>query len=145
MRLFFAGEHTTALHPSMAHGAMLSSYRAAKEITEAMTVSSSDGTFDRIIPLSLFRHMIPKPKLTYGLCHLSGSRVREGSLLAFNRGAREEVLHINCPENCPEVGIRACDHGKAIARSLCGQVGATIGCAYDTCRRSYHFSCAESF
>jgi len=152
MRLFFAGEHTTALHPSMAHGAMLSGYRAAKEIADSMVVSSADTTIDQIIPLSLFRHMNPKAKLTCALCHLTGPRVREGSLLAFKRGSREVVVHINCAENCPEVGIRdgvwsnvirACNRGKVMECSLCGQIGATIGCTEESCTQSFHFSCAE--
>ena len=153
MRLFFAGEHTTSLHPSMAHGAMLSGYRAAKEIVQSMSVSlSEDPNIDRTIPLALFRSMNPKAKLTCTLCHLSGSRVREGSLLAFKRGSREVLVHSNCAENMPEVGvkdgvwsnvIRACNRGKTMVCSLCGQVGATIGCSVESCPRSYHFSCAE--
>ena len=50
MHLFFAGKHTAGLHPSMAHGAMLSGYRAAKEMNEAIMVLSSDGTIEQIIP-----------------------------------------------------------------------------------------------
>lgn len=151
MRLFFAGEHTTSLYPSMAHGAMLSGYRAAKEVYDAFAVSASEEV-DKVIPLALFRHMNPKGRPTCALCRQSGSRMREGSLLAFKRGAREVVVHNNCAEYSPEVGIkdglwnnviRACNRGKAIECSLCGQVGATIGCSLESCRRSYHFSCAE--
>ena len=94
MRVFFAGEHTTALHPSMAHGAMLSGYRAAQEIVDAMSVKPPDLSADKVIPLSLFRHMNPKAKLMCSLCHLTGARVREGSLLAFKRGSREVVVHV---------------------------------------------------
>ncbi|KAL7579555.1 hypothetical protein ACA910_007926 [Epithemia clementina (nom. ined.)] len=153
MRLFFAGEHTTSLHPSMAHGAMLSGYRAAQEIVEAMSVAmSEDSSIDRTIPLAIFRKMNPNANLSCSLCHMSGSRVREGSLLAFKRGSREALAHSNCAENSPEVGvkdgvwtnvIRACNRGKMIECSLCGQVGATIGCSVESCPVSYHFSCAE--
>jgi monoamine oxidase len=53
MRLFFAGEHTTALHPSMAHGAMLSGIRAAKEVLSTMKCSNDDEKdIDRKFPSS---------------------------------------------------------------------------------------------
>ena len=70
MRLFFGGEHTTALHPSMAHGALLSGVRAAKEVLSAMTWSlGGDDSVDRLIPMALYRHMNPKSLLYCGLCH----------------------------------------------------------------------------
>ena len=153
MRLFFAGEHTTALHPSKVHGAMLSGYRAAKEIVDTMFVSSpGDSSIDKTIPLPLFRAMNPKAKLTCSLCHLSGSRIREGSLLALKRGSREVLVHYRCAENSPEVDvqdgvwtnvIKACNRGKNTECSLCGEVGATIGCSVENCPQSCHFSCAE--
>ena len=40
--------------------------------------------------------------------------------------------------------IKAVNRGKSIECSLCGQVGATIGCAEEGCSKSYHFSCAEN-
>jgi len=153
MRLFFAGEHTTALHPSMAHGAMLSGIRAAKEVVAAMSIDvQKDDDFDRLIPSAVFRQANPQTQLECSLCHLKGTRVREGSLFAFQRGSRQVLVHNNCAENCPEVEvsegqwrhvIRAVNRGKAIKCFLCGQNGATIGCTDEKCFRCYHFSCAE--
>ena len=55
MRLFFAGEHTTALHPSVAHGAMLSGIRAAKEVLSTMKCSNDDEKdVDVSLPLHRF-------------------------------------------------------------------------------------------
>jgi hypothetical protein len=152
-RLFFCGEHTTALHPSVAHGAMLSGYRAAQEIVDAMSYSfQEDEGVDRSIPLSLFRLMNPGTTLQCALCDLPGTRLREGSLLAFMRGARHVLCHNNCAENCPEVEvnegvwknvIKACNRGRLIDCSACGRSGASIGCGHEQCFRSYHFSCAE--
>jgi Flavin containing amine oxidoreductase/PHD-like zinc-binding domain/PHD-zinc-finger like domain len=152
-RLFFCGEHTTALHPSMAHGAMLSGYRAAQEVVDAMRYSfQGDEAVDRSIPLSLFRLLNPGTTLQCSLCHLPGTRLREGSLLAFKRGSRNVLCHNNCAENCPEVEvnegvwknvIKACNRGRLIDCYACGRSGASIGCGHEHCLRSYHFSCAE--
>ena len=104
MRLFFAGEHTTALHPSMAHGAMLSGIRAAKEIVSTLKCSyGEDKDLDRLIPLAMFRHKNPEAPLHCSLCNKVGGQVREGSLLAFKRGARQALVHNNCAEYSPEV------------------------------------------
>ena len=93
----FAGEHTTALHPSMAHGAMLSGIRAAKEIVDTLSFNfRSDKASDRLIPVDLFRRDNPDTPLQCSLCQEMGSRVREGSLLAFKRGARQVLVHNNC-------------------------------------------------
>lgn len=153
MRLFFAGEHTTALHPSMAHGAMLSGIRAAKEVVAAMSIDvQADESFDRLIPLAIFRQANPHALLQCNLCHLTGTRVREGSLFAFKRGSRQVLVHNNCAENCPEVEvfegqwkhvIRAVNRGKATDCFMCGKSGATVGCTDEKCFRCYHFSCAE--
>ena len=106
MRLFFAGEHTTALHPSMAHGAMLSGMRAAKELVLTMQYKQRDEKdIDRVIPVALFRHRFPKTNLQCSLCHRTGGQVREGSLLAFKRGARQVLVHNNCAEYSPEVEV----------------------------------------
>mmetsp|Transcript_8565 Transcript_8565/g.12232 ORF Transcript_8565/g.12232 Transcript_8565/m.12232 type:complete len:857 (+) Transcript_8565:3067-5637(+) len=154
MRLFWAGEHTTALHPSMAHGAMLSGIRAAKEVFAAIRAGGSQeevGT-DKLIPLSIFRKINPHIPLNCGLCHLVGTRVREGSLFAFQRGSRQVLVHNNCAENCPEVEvkngkwknvIKAVNRGKQVHCTLCSKPGGTVGCTYSTCFRSYHFSCCE--
>ena len=153
-RVFFAGEHTTALHPSMAHGAMLSGLRAAKEVVTNMTHGvQPDTSVDRTIPLSTFRYQFPNAALVCCLCGDSGSNLRQGSLLAFKRGPRAIVVHNNCAEYSPEVEVlegvwkyvfQACNRGRDVACDLCGKLGATIGCSGDSrCYRSYHFSCAE--
>jgi len=119
MRLFWAGEHTTALHPSMAHGAMLSGIRAAGEVLNAMRAdgSAEQMGMDKLIPLAVFRRKNPDIPLNCGLCHRVGSRVREGSLLAFQRGARQVLTHNNCAEYSPEVEVK---NGKV--STLCGIV-----------------------
>ena len=153
-RVFFAGEHTTALHPSMAHGAMLSGFRAAREIVSNMVHYLQSSTdVDRTIPLSIFRHQFPKAHLVCSLCGVPDSTVREGSLLAFKRGPRAILVHNNCVEYSPEVEVvegvwkyvfQCCNRGKDIICTLCGKLGATIGCSMDgRCQRMYHFRCAE--
>lgn len=152
MRLFFAGEHTTALHPSMAHGAMLSGIRAAREIFAAINLTYEPDNIDRLIPLCLFRHMDPKASLKCALCHGSGSTADEGPLLAFKRGPRLACVHNNCAEASPEVEvsegtwqnvIQAVNRGSSIECRYCEQTGATIGCQDVRCRHSFHFTCAQ--
>lgn len=153
MRLFWAGEHTTALHPSMAHGALLSGLRAAEEVLSTICFKNDDRSgFEKMIPMAIFRKNNPTVKLQCSLCHLFGSRVREGSLLALQKGARQVLVHNNCGENSPEVEVRdgkwkdvikAVNRGKQIKCCMCGLVGATIGCTDPNCFRCFHFSCAE--
>lgn len=153
MRLFFAGEHTTALHPSMAHGAMLSGMRAAREIMATIHFKlDEDKNIDRIIPMALFRWSNPHTKLRCSLCSKIGGQIREGSLIAFKRGAREVLVHNNCAEYSPEVEvldskwknvIKAVNRGKLLHCTVCGGNGATIGCTSVNCYRVYHFSCSE--
>lgn len=153
MRVFFAGEHTTALHPSMAHGAMLSGQRAAAEVIGTILFNSdSEKEIDRIIPEPLFRYKNPSVPLRCSLCHKDGGTVREGRLVAFKRGSRQVLVHNNCAENCPEVEvtdskwkhvIKAVNRGKALDCVICKQSGATIGCPSENCYRLFHFSCAE--
>lgn len=153
MRLFFAGEHTTALHPSMAHGAMLSGVRAAKEVVAAATLDFPyEDHIDRLIPLAMFRHAYPNSELRCSLCHQTGTRIRESSLLAFKKGSRQVLVHNNCAENCPEVEVadgrwqnvlKAVNRARTIECYLCRRHGAAIGCLHEGCRRSFHFSCAE--
>jgi Flavin containing amine oxidoreductase/PHD-like zinc-binding domain len=153
MRLFFAGEHTTALHPSMAHGAMLSGIRAAKEVVSTVQfMFDEDKDIDRIIPVALFRHNNPGTELKCSLCNKVGGRIREGSLIAFKRGARQVLVHNNCAEYSPEVEvidskwkhvIKAVNRGKLFNCAVCGESGATIGCQSANCFRVYHFSCSE--
>jgi len=153
MRLFFAGEHTTALHPSMAHGAMLSGMRAAKEVISTIKFKPDEDKYiDRIIPVALYRRNNPGTELKCSLCNKVGGRIREGSLIAFKRGAREVLVHNNCAEYSPEVEvidskwknvIKAVNRGKLLNCSLCGESGATIGCTSANCFRVFHFSCSE--
>lgn len=154
MRLFWAGEHTTALHPSMAHGALLSGLRAAEEVLSTICFKNEDTSgFEKFLPMAIFRKNNPTAKLQCSLCHLFGSRVREGSLFALQKGARQVLVHNNCGENSPEVEVRdgkwkdvikAVNRGKQITCCMCGMVGATIGCTNANCYRCFHFSCAEN-
>jgi lysine-specific histone demethylase 1 len=153
MRLFFAGEHTTALHPSMAHGAMLSGMRAAQEVVAAVqTKNIEDKDEDKVIPVAIFRHKNPTSPLQCSLCQKVGGHVREGALLAFKRGVRQVLCHNNCAEFSPEVEvfdskwknvIRAVNRGKNFNCEQCSLHGATIGCSANNCFRMFHFSCAE--
>jgi len=152
MRLFFAGEHTTALHPSTAHGALLSGIRAAEEVLKAMTLHFEDEEIDRMIPMSIFRHMNPESVLECGFCHLVGDRAYEGPLLAFRKGSRQVLVHNSCAESSPEVEIndgkwknvlKAVNRCVSIECVVCSENGASIGCNAEGCYRSYHFRCAE--
>lgn len=153
MRLFFAGEHTTALHPSVTHGAMLSGIRAAQEVVATIqSKNKDDKDIDKVIPMSVFKYWNPTTPLQCNLCHKIGGRTREGPLLAFKRGARQALVHNNCAEFCPEVEvvdfkwknvIRAVNRGKSFSCRHCSQNGATIGCSSSGCFRMFHFSCAE--
>ena len=155
MRLFFAGEHTTSMHPSMSHGAMLSGIRAAKEVLKTMTgqmSSPTDKVFDRVVPMSMYRQKNPHAQLKCGMCNKIGSQVREGSLLCFQRGSRQVLVHSNCAEFSPEVEVdadgnwkhvlKAVTRGKGLPCVLCQKIGATIGCSQN-CLRVYHVGCAE--
>lgn len=155
MRLFWAGEHTTSLHPSMAHGAYLSGIRAAQEAFSNIipTGRHGDGS-DRPIPLSMFRIKHPHAVLQCNMCQLSGNQKGEGALVAFQRGARQVLVHSHCAQYSPEVGltrqgvwsnvIKAANRGKQINCALCGKIGGTIGCqSADDCLRTFHFSCGE--
>lgn len=153
MRLFFAGEHTTALHPSMAHGALLSGVRAAEEVVSTITLDfKTDDGYDRLIPMPIFRRMNPDSPLECSFCHLSGGRAYEGPLFAFKRGSRQVLAHNSCAEYSPEVVVdygrwrnvvRAVNRSGAIECFLCGGYGASIGCNVEDCSKSFHFRCAE--
>ena len=137
----------------MAHGAMLSGMRAAKEVVATIQFKlDEDKDMDRNIPVALFRYNNPSTDLRCNLCNKVGGQIREGSLLAFKRGARQVLVHNNCAEYSPEVEvvdskwknvIRAVNRGKLLHCSLCRQPGATIGCTADSCYRVFHFSCSE--
>ena len=153
MRLFWCGEHTTSLHPSMAHGAMLSGMRAAKELVASINLKNQEEKdVDKMIPVALFRHKSPTAPLQCSFCHEMGGQVRQGSLIAFKRGARVVLAHDSCAENSPEVEvvdlkwknvIKAVNRGKSLNCVLCGKNGATIGCTAENCFRIFHFCCAE--
>jgi len=127
--------------------------RAAKEVVDAMNVTfSPDTSFDRLIPLSMFRHMNPTRELRCSMCHKEGTRIREGNLLAFKKGSRQVLVHNNCAENSPEVEVfegqwkdvlASVNRSRSIECFMCGQTGASIGCAHPKCDRCYHFSCGE--
>ena len=157
MRLFFCGEHTTSLHPSMAHGAYLSGLRAATDVMKYTkpNAAKTNQSEDMSIPISIYRQKNPHVALTCNLCLQPGNRKREGALLAFQKGTRRNVAHSNCAATCPEVSLekgiwknvtRACARGSKLACLSCGQMGATIGCTFgtDACLLSYHFRCAEN-
>eukprot|EP00978_Attheya_sp_CCMP212_P012793 scaffold31977_cov51-Attheya_sp.AAC.2 len=155
MRLFFAGEHTSYLHPSMAHGAYLSGVRAASEIFSNLRRNPSNqesASCDRQIPIIMFRTKYPEHPLECNFCHEVGSRKNEGALLAFQRGARQVLAHQNCAIFSPEVGykkgvwknvIKSINRGKQIVCSSCNKYGGTIGCTNMGCFRSFHFRCCE--
>jgi hypothetical protein len=151
MRVFFAGEHTTALHPSMAHGAMLSGFRAGEEVVSSLSHGKMDS-FDRLIPMPLFRYMSPEAPLECSFCHVPGSRAYEGPLFAFKRGSRMVLAHNCCAEYSPEVEVldgkwkhvvKAVNRSSSIECFACRDAGASIGCSDEDCDRSYHFKCAE--
>lgn len=154
MRLFFAGEHTTSLHPSMAHGALLSGVRAADEVVSSMTMDvKTDDTYDSVIPMAVFRHMNPKIPLECSFCHLVGGRTYEGPLLAFKRGSRQVLVHNCCAEFSPEVEVeegqwryvlKAVNRASSMECCICKVAGASIGCNNDNCYRCFHFRCAEA-
>ncbi|KAL3920795.1 MAG: hypothetical protein SGILL_003077 [Bacillariaceae sp.] len=156
MRLFFAGEHTTALHPSTAHGAMLSGVRAAQEVVANIQNRSTKETkdIDKTIPVAVFRYLNPRVPFRCALCHKAGGQIREGALLAFTRGTSQCLVHNNCAEYSPEVEVvdgkfknvlDAVSRGKNYNCEGCTLSGATISCAAEGCYRSFHFSCAEDF
>ena len=156
MRLFFCGEHTTALHPSLAHGAWLSGVRAAEQVVQNMTMDLGNGSnsanIDRWIPLSLYRHDNPQTDLRCHLCHHRGTTLREGTLLAFARGTRQVLVHNACAEWSPEVEVMeeqwsnvvpCVNRAQRFLCSLCGRTGASIACSNGACNVHYHFRCAE--
>ncbi|KAL3915727.1 MAG: hypothetical protein SGILL_005510, partial [Bacillariaceae sp.] len=153
MRLFFAGEHTSSMHPSTAHGAMLSGVRAAQEVAATIQKKrSEDRDIDKVVPTTIFRYLNPSAPLRCQLCHKNGGQIREGALLAFKKGTRQALVHNNCAEFSPEVEVAnakfknvlsAVTRGKNFNCEQCLLSGATIGCASEKCFRNYHFSCAE--
>lgn len=139
----------------MAHGALLSGIRAAREVVDATEFKVNNEDFikrDHVIPVSLFRWKRPSEPVRCSLCHFPGSRRREGTLCAFQRGKQQVLVHTNCASFCPEVEvklglwkyvIKAVIRGKQISCSLCRRNGATIGCVHAQCSRSFHFGCCE--
>lgn len=156
MRLFWAGEHTSSLHPSMAHGALLSGIRAAEEVINEMEWQGKDRVEmfhnDTPVPVTIYRSRYPLQPLACQLCHKTGSRKEEGALISFQRGVKAALVHLQCILYSPEVEcvedrwknvFKAISRGKQIKCSKCRTLGATIGCNVSSCPHSYHFSCCE--
>jgi len=167
MRLFFAGEHTSTMYPSMSHGAMLSGVRAAREVMSAINNVSASASFkktiggvkiDQQIPVTTYRMKFGNNSPSAGggvprcgLCPNPGTRKKEGAMCAFVRGKQHVLVHHNCAFYSPEVGstadgqwtnvIKAVNRGKSIRCAHCGKMGATIGCIHQNCNKSFHFSC----
>ena len=153
-RLFFAGEHTTSLYPSMVHGAFLSGVRAAIEIMDSTRKPdmNTNNDVDVSIPVSVYRSKYPDKPLQCQLCHKIGSRKSEGALAAFQRGQRQVLVHINCAQYSPEVErlddiwrhvLKAVKRSKSVQCQKCHKYGATIGCNATKCHASFHYSCCE--
>ena len=153
-RLFFAGEHTTSLYPSMVHGAFLSGVRAAIEIMDSTRKPdmNTNHDVDVSIPVTVHRSKYPEKPLKCQLCHKIGSRKSEGALAAFQRGQRQALVHINCAQFSPEVErlddtwrhvLKAVKRSKSVQCQKCQNYGATIGCNATKCYASFHYSCCE--
>lgn len=157
MRLFWAGEHTSSLHPSMAHGALLSGIRAAEEViceTKILTQKAESvvSLCDKPIPVTIYRSKNPLQPLACQLCNKIGSRKHEGALVSFQRGVKLGLVHLNCILYSSEVEcvdddwrnvFKAISRGRQIKCSKCRNSGASIGCNVRSCPLSYHFSCCE--
>jgi hypothetical protein len=153
MRLFFAGEHTSAHYPSLAHGAYISGVRAARDILfniEGNKGKSSGG--DSVVPMTRYRMKNPNAPLKCQLCGLPASD-KEGELKAFQRDRRLVLVHRNCAEFSPDVYIKngvwynvikCINRGKQLRCVRCKKNGATIGCNEASCKENYHFGCCDS-
>lgn len=154
MRLFWAGEHTASLHPSVSHGALLSGIRAAEQVFNEMHMKTQNGVsaYDSTIPATIYRSRRPFEPLRCALCNKIGSRDQEGSLMAFQKGVKQALVHVHCALYSPEVEffddnwknvLKAVSRGRLIKCSKCQLPGASIGCNLNSCLLSYHFSCCE--
>jgi len=154
MRLFFAGEHTSLQYPSMAHGALVSGIRAARDIFTNIQIDKgrSRGPSDRLVPLTRFRMKFPKSPILCHLCKLPRTD-KEGAVLVFQRErGGMALIHRNCAEFSPDVqlsgshwrGVFKCiNRGKQLKCVKCGKNGGTIGCSQEDCRNNYHFGCID--
>jgi len=155
MRLFWAGEHTSLLFPSVAHGAFHSGTRAAKDVFDNINIRKDDTALgiDRQIPTSVYRERHPSHPVICGLCSLPDSK-EQGAIVAFQRGSRNVLVHSRCAEYSPEVDMRygvwkhvikAVSRGKLLKCSGCGLHGATIGCQDRRCTQNNHVHCCEGW
>ena len=153
MRLFFAGEHTSAHYPSLAHGAYISGVSAAHDIFSNMkSKKDADNDVERVVPLIRYRKRHPKAPLVCSLCSRPSSS-KEGGLLVFQKDRRFALVHKNCAEYSPDVYykngswrnvIKCVNRGKQLRCVLCKKNGATIGCHEPSCKVNIHFGCCDS-
>lgn len=134
MRLFFAGEHTSLQYPSMAHGALVSGIRAARDIFTNIQIGKerSRRPSDRLVPVTRFRMKFPKSPIVCHLCKHPRTD-KEGAVLAFQRErGGMALIHRNCAEFSPDVqlsgshwrGIFKCiNRGKQLKCVKCGENG----------------------
>jgi len=155
MRLFWAGEHTSLLFPSMAHGALHSGTLAARDVFCNINIRKEDNSLgiDRQIPTSVYRERHPSHPVQCSLC-LRPGRKEEGALIAFQHGTRDALVHTRCAEYSPEVSmifgvwkhvIKAVSRGRKLKCKGCGRPGATIGCQVNSCKENYHLGCCEGW
>lgn len=152
MRLYFAGEHASKEHASLAHGAYLSGIKAAEDIFRNVYKGrrSSVKKYDHEIPVTLYRALQPQSPIRCILCEKNLSNESFGHFVAFYHSARYILVHRYCAINSPEVEykkgryrnvISAIKRGRQLKCHACGQAGATVGCINKTCRRSFHVPC----
>ncbi len=153
MRLFFAGEHTSAHYPSLAHGAYISGVRAARDILHNIE-GNKDKTAggESVVPMTRYRMKYPNAPLRCQLCGLQASD-KEGELKVFQKDKKLVIVHKNCAEFSPEVSIKngvwfnvmkSINRGRQLRCVRCKKNGATIGCNETNCKENYHFGCCDS-
>jgi len=153
MRLFFAGEHTSAHYPSLAHGAYISGVCAARDIfSNIKSKVDANNDVERVVPLIRYRKRHPKAPLVCNLCSRPSSS-KEGVLLVFQKDRRFALVHKNCAEYSPDVYykngawrnvIKCVNRGKQLRCVRCKKNGATIGCHESSCKENIHFGCCDS-
>jgi hypothetical protein len=154
MRLFFAGEHTSAHYPALAHGAYISGIRAAHDIfSNVRNKGTSYNDIERVVPLVRFRKRHPKAPLVCSLCSRTSSPSSgEGDLLVFQKDRRFVLVHRNCVEYSPDVYYKSnswrnvfkcVNRGKQMRCVRCKRNGATIGCHERFCKENFHFGCCD--
>ena len=152
MRLFFAGEHTSAAFPSLTHGAYISGVKAAHEIFKNLkkkSGSSHDG--EQEIPIIRYRqNQNQGSDLSCNLCKRVG-----GDMVAFHRDRRYYALvHRSCIEFSPDVSFdgryyrnvfKCINRGNQLKCVKCKSMGATIGCHEPNCNQNYHYDCCDGW